>query len=111
MLACCFGETVGNRPHRSRETTATTAAAPSPGPSRAPSEDQLPRLRPVLRGVLYRSGTPSEEALTYLCESGWKRVYSLYGEFTTHMGPKNVNMLRHGRDQREVRSRPRAAAD
>ncbi|HNN95038.1 MAG TPA: hypothetical protein PKI03_22330 [Pseudomonadota bacterium] len=88
-------------PHRSRETTATTAAAPSPGPSRAPSEDQLPRLRPVLRGVLYRSGTPSEEALTYLCESGWKRVYSLYGEFTTHMGPKNVNMLRHGRDQRE----------
>lgn len=55
----------------------------------------------MLRGVLYRSGTPSEEALTYLCESGWKRVYSLYGEFTTHMGPKNVNMLRHGRDQRE----------
>lgn len=54
-----------------------------------------------MRGVLYRSGTPSEEALTYLCESGWKRVYSLYGEFTTHMGPRNINMLRHGRDQRE----------
>lgn len=55
----------------------------------------------MLRGVLYRSGTPSEEALTYLCESGWKRVYSLYGEFTTHLGPRNINMLRHGRDQRE----------
>ncbi|MBL9003377.1 MAG: hypothetical protein JNJ46_03970 [Myxococcales bacterium] len=67
----------------------------------APSEEQLPRLRPVLRGVLYRSGTPSEEALNYLCESGWKRVYSLYGEFTTQLGPRNVNMLRHGRDQRQ----------
>ncbi|TXH22697.1 MAG: hypothetical protein E6Q99_08790 [Elusimicrobia bacterium] len=69
--------------------------------SSAPSEEQLPRLRPVLRGVLYRSGTPSEEALNYLCESGWKRVYSLYGEFTTQLGPRNVNMLRHGRDQRQ----------
>ena len=74
-------------PHRSKEST--------------PSEDQLPRLRPVLRGALYRSGTPSEEALTYLCESGWKRVYSLYGEFTTQLGPRNANMLRHGRDQRQ----------
>ena len=65
------------------------------------SDDNLPRLRPVLRGALYRSGTPSEEALTYLCESGWKRVYSLYGEFTTQLGPRNINMLRHGRDRRD----------
>jgi hypothetical protein len=64
------------------------------------SEEHLPRLRPVLRGALYRSGTPSEEALAYLCESGWKRVYSLYGEFTTQTGPKNQAMLRHGRDRR-----------
>lgn len=64
------------------------------------SDDHLPRLRPVLRGALYRSGTPSEEALTYLCESGWKRVYSLYGEYTTQTGPRNQNMLRHGRDRR-----------
>lgn len=76
-------------PHHESDASAST-----------PSEDQLPRLRPVLRGVLYRSGTPSEEALAYLCESGWKRVYSLYGEFTTQLGPRNVNMLRHGRDQR-----------
>jgi hypothetical protein len=64
------------------------------------SEEQLPRLRPVMRGALYRSGTPSEEALNYLCESGWKRVYSLYGEYTTQTGPRNQNMLRHGRDRR-----------
>jgi hypothetical protein len=64
------------------------------------SEDHLPRLRPVLRGALYRSGTPSEEALNYLCEAGWKRVYSLYGEYTTQTGPRNQNMLRHGRDRR-----------
>jgi hypothetical protein len=64
------------------------------------SEDHLPRLRPVMKGALYRSGTPSEEALSYLCESGWKRVYSLYGEYTTQTGPRNQNMLRHGRDRR-----------
>lgn len=64
------------------------------------SDDHLPRLRPVLRGALYRSGTPSEEALNYLCEAGWKRVYSLYGEYTTQTGPRNQNMLRHGRDRR-----------
>lgn len=68
------------------------------------SEDQLPRLRPVMRGVLYRSGTPSEEALAYLCEAGWKRVYSLYGEYTTQTGPRNQNMLRHGRDRRSCQS-------
>jgi hypothetical protein len=50
--------------------------------------------------VLYRSGTPSEEALNYLCEAGWKRVYSLYGEYTTQTGPRNQNMLHHGRDRR-----------
>lgn len=68
------------------------------------SDEQLPRLRPVLRGALYRSGTPSEEALNYLCEAGWKRVYSLYGEFTTQTGPRNQNMLRHGRDRRTCQS-------
>ena len=68
------------------------------------SEEQLPRLRPVLRGALYRSGTPSEEALSYLCEAGWKRVYSLYGEYTTQTGPRNQNMLRHGRDRRVCQS-------
>lgn len=67
-----------------------------------PSEplDHLPRLRPVLRGALYRSGTPSEAALSRLCERGWKRIYSLYGEHTTQTGPRNINMLRSGRDQR-----------
>lgn len=65
-----------------------------------PQED-LPRLRPVLKGALYRSGTPSEAALSFLCESGWKRVYSLYGEHTTQTGPRNANMLRHGKDQRQ----------
>jgi len=68
------------------------------------SEDHLPRLRPVLKGALYRSGTPSEEALNFLCESGWKRVYSLYGEYTTQTGPRNQNMLRHGRDRRTCAS-------
>ena len=62
--------------------------------------DHLPRLRPVLRGAMYRSGTPSEAALAHLCERGWKRVYSLYGEHTTQTGPRNVNMLRTGRDLR-----------
>ncbi len=62
--------------------------------------DHLPRLRPVLRGAMYRSGTPSEAALAHLCERGWKRVYSLYGEHTTQTGPRNVNMLRTGRDVR-----------
>ena len=63
-------------------------------------EEHLPRLRPVLKGALYRSGTPSEPALQALCESGWKRVYSLYGEHTTQTGPRNASMLRHGRDVR-----------
>lgn len=63
-------------------------------------EEHLPRLRPVLKGVLYRSGSPSEPALQQMCETGWKRVYSLYGEHTTHLGPRNSNMLRHGRDTR-----------
>lgn len=63
-------------------------------------EERLPRLRPVLKGALFRSGTPSDEALGYLCENNWKRVYSLYGEHTTQEGPRNVNMLRHGRDTR-----------
>jgi protein tyrosine/serine phosphatase len=63
-------------------------------------EEHLPRLRPVLKGALYRSGTPSDSALQTLCESGWKRVYSLYGEHTTQTGPRNSNMLRHGRDTR-----------
>lgn len=83
--------------------TVTAASAEPSAPSasrRPPPEEQLPRLRPVLRGALFRSGTPSEDALTYLCESGYKRVYSLYGEFTTQFGPRNSNMLRHGRDQR-----------
>ena len=63
-------------------------------------EEHLPRLRPVLKGALYRSGTPSDPALQTLCESGWKRVYSLYGEHTTQTGPRNASMLRHGRDVR-----------
>lgn len=63
-------------------------------------EEHLPRLRPVLKGALYRSGTPSDPALQALCESGWKRVYSLYGEHTTQTGPRNASMLRHGRDVR-----------
>ena len=63
-------------------------------------EEHLPRLRPVLKGALYRSGTPSDPALQTLCESGWKRVYSLYGEHTTQTGPRNAGMLRHGRDVR-----------
>ena len=63
-------------------------------------EEHLPRLRPVLKGALYRSGTPSDPALQALCESGWKRVYSLYGEHTTQTGPRNSSMLRHGRDIR-----------
>jgi protein tyrosine/serine phosphatase len=63
-------------------------------------EEHLPRLRPVLKGALYRSGTPSDSALQTLCESGWKRVYSLYGEHTTQTGPRNASMLRHGRDVR-----------
>lgn len=66
--------------------------------------DHLPRLRPVLRGALYRSGTPSEAALSHLCERGWKRVYSLYGEHTTQTGPRNVNMLRYGRDVRSCQT-------
>lgn len=64
------------------------------------AEEHLPRLRPVLKGALYRSGTPSDPALQALCESGWKRVYSLYGEHTTQTGPRNSSMLRHGRDVR-----------
>jgi protein tyrosine/serine phosphatase len=63
-------------------------------------EEHLPRLRPVLKGALYRSGTPSDAALQTLCENGWKRVYSLYGEHTTQTGPRNSAMLRHGRDVR-----------
>lgn len=63
-------------------------------------EEHLPRLRPVIKGALYRSGTPSDPALQTLCESGWKRVYSLYGEHTTQTGPRNASMLRHGRDVR-----------
>jgi hypothetical protein len=63
-------------------------------------EEHLPRLRPVLKGALYRSGTPSDPALQALCESGWKRVYSLYGEHTTQTGPRTSSMLRHGRDVR-----------
>jgi len=66
--------------------------------------DHLPRLRPVLRGAMYRSGTPSEPALAHLCERGWKRVYSLYGEHTTQTGPRNSNMLRYGRDVRTCQS-------
>ena len=66
--------------------------------------DHLPRLRPVLRGALYRSGTPSEAALSHLCERGWKRVYSLYGEHTTQTGPRNANMLRYGRDVRNCQT-------
>ncbi|MFO0619808.1 MAG: hypothetical protein U0745_00325 [Polyangia bacterium] len=66
--------------------------------------DHLPRLRPVLRGAMYRSGTPSEAALSHLCERGWKRVYSLYGEHTTQTGPRNVSMLRTGRDVRSCQS-------
>src|SRR3569832_2461965 len=67
-------------------------------------EEHLPRLRPVLKGALYRSGTPSDPALQALCESGWKRVYSLYGEHTTQTGPRNASMLRHGRDVRTCQS-------
>jgi hypothetical protein len=67
-------------------------------------EEALPRLRPVLKGALFRSGTPSEPALAHLCETGWKRVYSLYGEHTTQAGPRNQNMLRHGRDLRTCQS-------
>ncbi|HMU38933.1 MAG TPA: hypothetical protein PKE31_07955 [Pseudomonadota bacterium] len=66
--------------------------------------DYLPRLRPVLRGVMYRSGTPSEAALSRLCERGWKRVYSLYGEHTTQTGPRNVSMIRTGRDVRSCQT-------
>lgn len=68
------------------------------------SDEQLPRLRPVLKGALFRSGTPSETGLAHLCETGWKRVYSLYGEHTTQAGPRNQNMLRHGRDTRTCQS-------
>jgi hypothetical protein len=73
--------------------------------------DHLPRLRPVLRGALYRSGTPSEAALSHLCERGWKRVYSLYGEHTTQTGPRNVNMLRYGRDVRSCQTEGSARSD
>ncbi|MFO0574334.1 MAG: hypothetical protein U1A78_10060 [Polyangia bacterium] len=58
----------------------------------------------MLKGALFRSGTPSEPALAHLCETGWKRVYSLYGEHTTQAGPRNQNMLRHGRDLRTCQS-------
>ncbi len=66
----------------------------------AAQEPDLPRLRPVLRGVLYRSGSPTEAGLQKMCRNGWKRVYSLYGERTTDHGPKNSAMIERGLDER-----------
>ena len=57
-------------------------------------------LRVVLRGVLYRSGSPSDTAMTQLCLGGWQRVYSLYGDRTTMRGPRNAAMVEHGIDER-----------
>lgn len=60
----------------------------------------LPRLRPVLKGALYRSGSPSDAGFARLCREGFKRVYSLYGARTTDKGPKNQAMLQRGVDLR-----------
>lgn len=62
---------------------------------------ELPRLQVVLRGALYRSGTPSETGLTQMCQEGWKRAYSLYGDRTSQFGPRNAPMAERGFDQRQ----------
>ncbi len=79
--------------------------APAPGPAQKPFATQardtdFPRLRMVLKGVLYRSGSPSESGLSLICREGWKRVYSLYGERTTDHGPHNQAMMARGLDER-----------
>lgn len=67
---------------------------------RSRTDPDLPRLRPVLTGVLYRSGTPSEAGLTRLCQQGYKRIYSLYGARISDKGPQNPAMLARGQDSR-----------
>lgn len=63
----------------------------------------MPRLQPVLRGVLYRAGTPTERGLEHLCRQGFRRVYSLYGARTTARGAPNQQMVRTGSDHRRCR--------
>src|SRR5947207_1111879 len=75
-----------------------------------PTDLDLPRLRPVLKGVLFRSGTPSEAGLLRLCREGFKRVYSLYGARTSDKQPQNDEMLRRGLDQRSCVVGPTVAA-
>jgi hypothetical protein len=50
--------------------------------------------------VLYRSGSPTEQGLSRLCQEGYRRVYSLYGARTTARGEKNAAMLKKGADER-----------
>ncbi len=63
-------------------------------------EADFPRLKVVLKGALYRSGSPTEAGLALLCREGWKRVYSIYGSRTTAHGPRNQAMMARGKDER-----------
>lgn len=60
-------------------------------------------MRQVLKGVLFRSGTPTEAGLQRLCQQGFRRAYSLYGARTTAHGPRNQAMERTGKDQRSCK--------
>lgn len=64
----------------------------------------MPRLRVVLKDVLYRSGTPTEDGLEQMCKNGWKRVYSLYGDRTSAHGPRNQAMTARGYDERRCKA-------
>lgn len=83
-----------------------SSGASPPGELAAPlRQEDLPRLRVVLRGALYRSGSPSEGAIEQLCRNRWQRVYSLYGDRTTMRGPRNPAMIERGVDERRCATR------
>lgn len=83
-----------------------SSGASPPGELAAPlRQEDLPRLRVVLRGALYRSGSPSEGAIEQLCRNRWQRVYSLYGDRTTMRGPRNPAMIERGVDERRCAAR------
>ncbi len=83
-----------------RDATPRPAARPRAASRDASREPDLPRLRQVIRGALYRSGSPTEGGLQRVCRAGWKRVYSIYGPRTTSNGLRNQAMIETGRDER-----------
>lgn len=66
----------------------------------AQTDAALPRYKAVIPSILYKSGSPTEEGLQWLCQSGFRRAYSIYGARTTQYGPRNEAMLVRGYDER-----------